>query len=145
MVKGDRVDDYCVDGCELVTLENAKITKEILDVPVITDVSKVVKWMYATSDSARKGRPLGDIYHASPVLVGPPKDEPADDSYTRFRNETGVKDRPLNWGGSTQLCTRESKFEINEQGDCGSRGLSPIGFSAVDMSGGGKTLRFAMP
>jgi uncharacterized membrane protein len=56
-----------------------------------------------------------------------------------------VKDRPLNWGGTTQLCTRESKFEINEQGDCGSRGLSPIGFAAVDMSSGGKTLRFAMP
>ena len=56
-----------------------------------------------------------------------------------------VKDRPLNWGGPTQLCTRESKFEINEQGDCGTRGLSPIGFAAVDMSSGGKTLRFSMP
>jgi len=27
------------------------------------------------------------------------------------------KDRPLNWGGTTQLATRESKFETNEQGD----------------------------
>ena len=34
------------------------------------------------------------------------------------------KDKPLNWGGATQLCTRESKFEINEQGDCGTRGLA---------------------
>ena len=34
------------------------------------------------------------------------------------------KDKPLNWGGTTQLCTRESKFEINEQGDCGTRGLA---------------------
>jgi uncharacterized membrane protein len=56
-----------------------------------------------------------------------------------------VKDKPLNWGGTTQLCTRESKFEINEQGDCGTRGLAVTGFAAVDMSGGGKTLRFAMP
>src|SRR3981081_4629849 len=55
------------------------------------------------------------------------------------------KDRPLNWGGATQLCTRESKFEINEQGDCGTRGLAITGFAAVDMSSGGKTLRFAMP
>src|SRR6478736_4687145 len=55
------------------------------------------------------------------------------------------KDRPLNWGGTTQLCTRESKFEINEQGDCGTRGLAVTGFAAVDMSSGGKTLRFAMP
>ena len=56
-----------------------------------------------------------------------------------------LKDKPLNWGGATQLCTRESKFEISEQGDCGTRGLSPIGFAAVDLSSGGKTLRFAMP
>ncbi|HKU08722.1 MAG TPA: DUF1036 domain-containing protein [Bradyrhizobium sp.] len=55
------------------------------------------------------------------------------------------RDKALNWGGTTQLCTRESKFEINEQGDCGTRGLSVAGFAAVDMSGGGKTLRFAMP
>jgi uncharacterized membrane protein len=56
-----------------------------------------------------------------------------------------VKDKPLNWGGVTQLCTRESKFEINQQGDCGTRGLAVTGFAAVDMSSGGKTLRFAMP
>jgi uncharacterized membrane protein len=55
------------------------------------------------------------------------------------------KDRPLNWGGPTKLCTRESKFEINEQADCGTRGLALTGFATVDMSGGGKTLRFAMP
>ncbi len=55
------------------------------------------------------------------------------------------KDRPLNWGGATPLCTRESKFEINEQGDCGTRGLAATGFATVDMSSGGKTLRFAMP
>jgi uncharacterized membrane protein len=56
-----------------------------------------------------------------------------------------VKEKPLNWGGTTQLCTRESKFEINEQGDCGTRGLAAIGFGLVDMSSGGKTLRFALP
>ncbi|HEX4491384.1 MAG TPA: DUF1036 domain-containing protein, partial [Acidimicrobiia bacterium] len=56
-----------------------------------------------------------------------------------------LQDKPLNWGGSTQLCTRESKFEISEQIDCVTRGLAPIGFAPVDMSSGGKTLRFAMP
>ena len=40
------------------------------------------------------------------------------------------KDKALNWGGATQLCTREAKFEINEQGDCGTRGLSVAGFTA---------------
>jgi uncharacterized membrane protein len=55
------------------------------------------------------------------------------------------KDKPLNWGGSTQLCTRENKFETSEQGDCSSRGFSATGFVAVDIGSGGKTLRFAMP
>jgi uncharacterized membrane protein len=55
------------------------------------------------------------------------------------------RDKPLNWGGPKELCTRESKFEVSEQGDCGSRGLAAIGFAPVDMSSGGKTLRFAMP
>ena len=55
------------------------------------------------------------------------------------------RDRPLNWGGTRQLCTRESKFEVNDQNDCAGRGLAATGFAAVDMSSGGKTLRFAMP
>ena len=55
------------------------------------------------------------------------------------------KDRPLNWGGTTALCTRENKFETSEQGDCSARGFASTGFAAVDMSSGGKTLRFAMP
>jgi len=55
-----------------------------------------------------------------------------------------VNDRPLNWGGPTLLCTRDSKFEINEQGDCASRGLSAAGFATID-TGAGKTLRFGMP
>ncbi len=55
------------------------------------------------------------------------------------------KDKPLNWGGETPLCTRESKFEVSEQGECGNRGLATTGFATVDMSSGGKTLRFAMP
>ncbi|MDE5464762.1 DUF1036 domain-containing protein [Bradyrhizobium sp. CSS354] len=56
-----------------------------------------------------------------------------------------LKDKPLNWGGDRQLCTRETKFETNEQTDCGARGFAATGFGAVDMSSGGKTLRFAMP
>ena len=56
-----------------------------------------------------------------------------------------LKDRPLNWGGDKQLCTRETKFETNEQADCANRGFAATGFAAVDMSSGGKTLRFALP
>jgi uncharacterized membrane protein len=56
-----------------------------------------------------------------------------------------LKDKALNWGGAKMLCTRESKFEISDHSDCGTRGLAAAGFTAVDMSGAGKTLRFAMP
>ncbi len=55
------------------------------------------------------------------------------------------KDKPLNWGGDRQLCTRETKFETNEQSDCPARGFAATGFGVVDMSSGGKTLRFAVP
>jgi uncharacterized membrane protein len=56
-----------------------------------------------------------------------------------------LKNKPLNWGGLTQLCTRDNKFETNEQGDCPSRGFVAAGFTAVDISSSGKTLRFALP
>jgi uncharacterized membrane protein len=56
-----------------------------------------------------------------------------------------LRDKPLNWGGGKELCTRENKFETTEQGDCSSRGFAATGFAPVDMSGGGKTLRFGMP
>jgi uncharacterized membrane protein len=81
-----------------------------------------------------------------PDVVGQPKQIFSFAEAVDAENRTiKLKDRPLNWGGTTQLCTRESKFEINEQGDCATRGLAVTGFAAVDMSAGGKTLRLAMP
>jgi uncharacterized membrane protein len=56
-----------------------------------------------------------------------------------------INGKPLTWGGPKELCTRDTRFETNEQSDCVSRGFAVTGFAAVDMSGGGKTLRFAMP
>nr|WP_041798540.1 DUF1036 domain-containing protein [Rhodopseudomonas palustris] len=56
-----------------------------------------------------------------------------------------LKGKPLNWGGATLLCTRDSKFEISEQGDCSARGLNATGFAPADLSGGSRTLRFTTP
>lgn len=54
--------------------------------------------------------------------------------------------KPLIWGGATALCTREIKFEINEQGDCTSRGFNANGFGEIEIAGdAGKTLRLKMP
>lgn len=57
-----------------------------------------------------------------------------------------VNSRPLNWGGTTMLCTRETQFEFTEHGDCGTRGLNATGYAPVAFTAGsGQTLRFAMP
>lgn len=54
--------------------------------------------------------------------------------------------KPLVWGGSTRLCTREIKFEIGEQTDCTARGFASAGFGEITITGGeGKTLRLKMP
>jgi uncharacterized membrane protein len=54
--------------------------------------------------------------------------------------------RPLNWGGSIMLCTRETQFEFGEQGDCGARGLTASGFVPIELAAGtGRTIRFGMP
>jgi uncharacterized membrane protein len=45
----------------------------------------------------------------------------------------------VSWGGSTILCTRNSKFELSDHRDCGSNGLTATGFATVDISGTGAT------
>ena len=52
-------------------------------------------------------------------------------------------DKPLAWGGTTLLCTRNVKFEIADHKECAARGLTPTGFAAIDLSGrAGATVRF---
>lgn len=81
-----------------------------------------------------------------PDIVGQPRQilsfaEAVDDNGRSIK----LNDKPLSWGGVRMLCTRESKFEIREHSDCNTRGLTSAGFAIVDMSGGGKTLRFGTP
>jgi uncharacterized membrane protein len=52
-------------------------------------------------------------------------------------------DRLLVWGGPTQLCTRDVRFEISEQKNCSGQGLTATGFAVIDMAGKqGATVRF---
>ena len=53
-----------------------------------------------------------------------------------------VSGKPLNWGGATVLCTRETKFEVTDHSECRNRGLTPTGFATA---GSNQTIRFAMP
>jgi uncharacterized membrane protein len=49
----------------------------------------------------------------------------------------------LVWGGPAQLCTRDVRFEIGEQGNCAAQGLTSTGFAVIDMAGkAGATVRF---
>lgn len=43
--------------------------------------------------------------------------------------------KPLTWGGDATMCTRSSKFEIADQGDCAAKGLTAAGFAAIDLAG----------
>jgi uncharacterized membrane protein len=55
-------------------------------------------------------------------------------------------DKPPTWGGDTLLCTRETKFELNEHRDCAARGLTATGFALIELSGRtGTTVRFRAP
>jgi uncharacterized membrane protein len=54
-------------------------------------------------------------------------------------------DKPLAWGGTATLCTRDMRFEIADQADCPGRGLAATGFAIVDMTGRGTTVRFKDP
>jgi uncharacterized membrane protein len=81
-----------------------------------------------------------------PDVTGQPKQVYSFAEAVDAENRTiKLRDRPLNWGGTKEFCTRENKFETTEQGDCSSRGFAATGFVPVDMSSGGKTLRFGMP
>ncbi|HJL14953.1 MAG TPA: PilC/PilY family type IV pilus protein [Sandaracinaceae bacterium LLY-WYZ-13_1] len=53
----------------------------------------VVDWTFGTTPDRDEHR-LGDIYHSSPVAVGPPRIDIADESYNAFRRRPGVADRP---------------------------------------------------
>jgi uncharacterized membrane protein len=55
-------------------------------------------------------------------------------------------ERTLTWGGVTQLCTRNLKFEIDDHKNCNDRGLTASGFASVDPAArGGTTIRFREP
>jgi uncharacterized membrane protein len=49
----------------------------------------------------------------------------------------------LAWGGSTILCTRDVRFELNDQTDCLGKGLASTGFATIE--GSGTTIRFREP
>ena len=81
-------------GLTLQDLSSGTLTNAHLGVTTSTQRQDVLDWVYATSASTRADARLGDIYHSSPVVVGPPSLDLPDESYNEFRLLPNVSSRP---------------------------------------------------
>ncbi|MBX3248948.1 MAG: hypothetical protein KF901_17355 [Myxococcales bacterium] len=69
---------------------NGALSRQHLGVGTDALRNQVINWVHGV------GRPskMGDIYHSSPVVVGPPLEDLADESYNAFRLRPEVASRP---------------------------------------------------
>ena len=91
--RGDASQPCSVSGCDRIEL--ATIDKAQLNVPDDVTKQAVIDWMYGNAGSVRATKKLGDVYHSSPTIVGPPLDDPGDPSYSLFRESPIINERPL--------------------------------------------------
>jgi type IV pilus assembly protein PilY1 len=80
---------YCTET------ELSAIDWKLLALPDNSGRQAIVDWMDGASGSVRQGKRLGDIYHSSPTIVGPPTIDPGDDAFTLFRDSAIITERPL--------------------------------------------------
>ncbi len=73
------------------SVANARLTIQHLGVSTSAERSAVIQWIHGTG---REDAKLGDIYHSSPVVVGPPTEDLPDESYNLFRQREEVANRP---------------------------------------------------
>ena len=71
---------------------NANISRQLLGVSTAAERSAVID--FVVGDSSTRPHRLGDIYHSSPVVLGPPDLSLADESYNEFRQDPEVANRP---------------------------------------------------
>jgi uncharacterized membrane protein len=103
-----------------------------------------IVWAALATDSAGKKRSTGWWRLQPQQCEKVIKDKLAD----RFVYTFAVADRtegvPQTWNGTTQFCTRESSFEIEDATDCPGRGFVSTGFWQIDTGGRpGITFEFA--
>ncbi|MEO0321366.1 MAG: hypothetical protein AAF447_00275 [Myxococcota bacterium] len=80
-------------------LSNPALTPEVLglDDPLLSGAEQLLalqntfEWMQGLAGTARDGRRLGSIVHSSPVVVGPPSLDIADEDYNLFRERVGER------------------------------------------------------
>ncbi|MEQ1865595.1 MAG: DUF1036 domain-containing protein [Micropepsaceae bacterium] len=72
------------------------------------------------------------------------KDRLVDQFVYAFASADRTEGVSQSWGGTTQFCTRESSFEIEDATDCAGRGFASTGFLKIDTLGRpGITFEFA--
>src|SRR5690606_14128782 len=54
----------------------------------------IIDWVHGRPGTTREHNRFGDIYHSTPVVVGPPRSDIADESYNLFRRRPDVAGRP---------------------------------------------------
>ena len=89
-------------ACGMVDLDATAVTTARLGLQDAESVKRtqILNWMYGRNQSPRDpttvgGRRLGDIWHSSPVAVGPPLSDSGDEAFNLFRRQSVVKNRPL--------------------------------------------------
>lgn len=58
------------------------------------DPRATVDWLHGEPGTAREGRRFGDIYHSSPVVIGPPSIDIEDDAFNAYRERPDIATRP---------------------------------------------------
>lgn len=79
---------------EEFNLGNANITNALLGVANDAEREQVINWVLGAAGSGRETLRLGDVYHSSPVVVGAPEVDRADEGFNTFRNREEVRTRP---------------------------------------------------
>ncbi|MFK7988808.1 MAG: pilus assembly protein [Sandaracinaceae bacterium] len=74
---------------------NASIGRDYFGVASVGDVADTVSWIRGEATTERADRRMGDIFHSTPVTVGRPSSDIADEAYNLFRASPGVADRPV--------------------------------------------------
>ena len=120
------------------TTSNSAITQAMLGVSSSTEHDNLINWVrgldaYSTTPTAERAWKLGDIFHATPVLVSPPLQALNDSSYQSFKSANASRTTVLIAGAN------DGMLHVFKESD----GTELWGFIPPDLLGNLKTLTVA--